>query len=169
MAQEPAKAASSLRPATPGDAALMRSLYAATHERELAALAADPAMAETLTAMQSDVQQRSYRQAYPGATFDVVEVDAQPAGRLFVDRSDRTIHVIDIALLPERRGLGLGGTLLSALIAEAQAAGASVTLSVRRDNERARRLYARLGFTVMREGEFDLLLVRRPPGLAREA
>jgi RimJ/RimL family protein N-acetyltransferase len=56
-----------------------------------------------------------------------------------------------LGLLPQHRGRGLGRELLSACIAKAQSVGVTrIELDVRTDNERAIRLYERLGF--VREG-----------------
>lgn len=69
-----------------------------------------------------------------------------------------------IALRPEFRGRGLGGALLSGLLAELKARGfARVSLSVQKAN-RARRLYRRLGFETAKETEEELLMLWRPGG-----
>ncbi|MGI5125173.1 N-acetyltransferase family protein [Pseudonocardia sp. CA-107938] len=67
-------------------------------------------------------------------------------------------HVLEInglAVHPDATGHGLGAGLVEAAVAEAEARGArKVTLRVLAHNDRARRLYARCGFTeegVLRE------------------
>lgn len=52
-----------------------------------------------------------------------------------------------IAIIPERRGAGLGAQLLEDLIARARGRYPAITLSVREDNPSSR-LYARFGFVV---------------------
>jgi ribosomal protein S18 acetylase RimI-like enzyme len=60
---------------------------------------------------------------------------------------DRTAHVAQMAVAPEHRGLGLGECLvLSACQRACNACYDRVTLLVARSNDRAGRLYARLGF-----------------------
>jgi ribosomal protein S18 acetylase RimI-like enzyme len=60
---------------------------------------------------------------------------------------DRTAHVAQMAVAPEHRGLGLGECLvLSACQRACNARYDRVTLLVARSNDRAGRLYARLGF-----------------------
>ena len=57
------------------------------------------------------------------------------------------VHLLNVAVHPERRGLGHGRQLVAAVIAEAQAARARVVfLEVRAGNVVARRLYRHLGF-----------------------
>jgi len=67
-----------------------------------------------------------------------------------VDRSDAEMRIMDIALLPEFRGRGIGRTLMEELLAEAKAAGLPVGLHVEATNA-AKRLYERLGFRVVED------------------
>jgi ribosomal-protein-alanine N-acetyltransferase len=56
-------------------------------------------------------------------------------------------EVIDVAVLPERAGRGIGRRLLGGALAEAKKEGARIAfLEVRRENARAQALYAALGF-----------------------
>ena len=109
--------------------------------------------------MQFDAQDRWYRVQYPQATFDVVVVEGEPAGRLYVNRGEGEIRIVDIALLPEHRGGGVGTSLLRDLIGEADGAGKSVTIHVERLNP-ALRLYERLGFSLAEDKGVYLLLER---------
>jgi ribosomal-protein-alanine N-acetyltransferase len=59
------------------------------------------------------------------------------------------IHINNVAILPQFRGMGIGTTLLHHVLAEARRLGAKrATLEVRASNDAARRLYERLGFYV---------------------
>jgi len=78
--------------------------------------------------------------------------DGVPAGLLKVARDGSDWQIIQIQLIPELQGRGLGAELLSEVIAEAVAAEATLRLSVLKANP-ARALYERLGFVV--EGESD--------------
>jgi ribosomal protein S18 acetylase RimI-like enzyme len=91
----------------------------------------------------------------------VIAVDGEPVGRLYVHRGPSEIRIVDIALLPEHRGDGLGTLLLRDLLAEADAAGKSVTIHVERMNP-ALRLYERLGFSVAEDKGVYLFLERSP-------
>jgi ribosomal protein S18 acetylase RimI-like enzyme len=78
-------------------------------------------------------------------------------GRLYIDRNPREHTVIDIALLPEHRGHGLGAAIMRDLMDEAQTAGKPLTIYVEKFNP-ALRLYQRLGFqTVEDKGIYDLM------------
>jgi ribosomal protein S18 acetylase RimI-like enzyme len=151
-----------LRPATAADEPFLYRVYASTRAEELAAWGWEEAATEAFLRMQYEAQRRSYRTGHPRASFDVVLLGGSPAGRLYVDRNAETIHVVDIALLPQHRGAGVGTHLLEALLRESEAGGRAVSLSVERSNRRARGLYARLGFEVVRHGEVYLDLESRP-------
>lgn len=89
-------------------------------------------------------------------------VDGEPAGRLYVDRPPGELRVMDVALLPEFRGRGVGTELLRRVLAEGAATARPVTIHVERLNP-ARRLYARLGFVAEDAGGPVYLLMRWTP------
>ncbi|WIT13911.1 GNAT family N-acetyltransferase [Paucibacter sediminis] len=134
-----------LRPATEQDQALLQRIYASTRLAELALTNWDEAQCREFTGMQFEAQQRYYAEQYPRALCQIIELDHQPVGRLWVDRRPHTLHVLDISLLEAARGRGVGGHCLRALIAEAEAQGLQVSIYVELQNP-ARRLYERLGF-----------------------
>lgn len=106
--------------------------------------------AHTLLAGQFRMQDAYYRRHYPQGHFDVVLRDATAVGRLYYDWSGREACVIDIALLPQYRGAGIGSRLMRAVVAEAAHRGMPMSLYVERDNP-VRSLYRRLGFAPIGE------------------
>jgi ribosomal protein S18 acetylase RimI-like enzyme len=134
-------------------------VYASTRAEELAAVPWEDATKEAFLRMQFSAQDVYYREQMPDASYQVVLVDGERAGRLYVDRREDEIRIVDIAFLPEHRGQGLGTTLLRALLTEADEAGKRVTIHVERFNP-ARRLYDRLGFVQVKEEGIYLLLER---------
>jgi ribosomal protein S18 acetylase RimI-like enzyme len=76
---------------------------------------------------------------------------------LYVARWEREIRIMDIALLPEDRGAGIGTKLLRELQEEARAAGKSLTIHVERFNP-ALGLYERLGFQQIEDKGVYLLM-----------
>lgn len=142
------------RPSTPEDRDFLLRVYAGTRAEELARTGwGEPACA-SFVAMQFEAQDRHYRAHFPDAQCSVIEVaergEAVPVGRLWVDRRERSIHVLDIALLSEFRGQGLGTACLSRLTAEAAARQLPLTVKVEFFNP-ARRWYERLGFVPQAE------------------
>jgi ribosomal protein S18 acetylase RimI-like enzyme len=151
----------SLRPAGPGDEEILHRVYASTRAGDFAGLPWSEAQLTALLRMQSGVQQRAWEAQYPRAERAVVLVDGAPAGRLYVDRSGGEIRLVDVALLPEHRGRGVGERLLRDLCAEADAAGRSIRLHVERRSP-ARRLYERLGFIETGGDEIRAAMQRSP-------
>ena len=141
----------------PGDEALLYDIYASTREEELSAVDWDDGQKEAFLRQQFAAQHQWYTEQYEGASFDVILVDGQPAGRLYVARWPEEIRIMDIALLPGHRGLGVGRTVLADLMAEAAAAAKPLTIHVERFN-RALRLYLRLGFVPVEDKGVYLLL-----------
>jgi ribosomal protein S18 acetylase RimI-like enzyme len=134
-----------LRPVTPEDRPFLERVYASTRAEELAAVPWTPLQKAAFLRFQFDAQDQHYRLHYANARFDVILAAGEAVGRLYVDRADTEIRLIDIALLPEHRGSGIGGALLAELIAEARREHKPLTIHVEHTNP-AQRLYRRLGF-----------------------
>jgi ribosomal protein S18 acetylase RimI-like enzyme len=134
-----------LRPIGQEDQPFLLALYSSTRQQELAVLPWDEAQKAAFLQMQFEAQHAQYQEHYAGASFDIILVGGQPAGRLYVKRGSEEFRIVDIALLPEFCNRGIGSTLLRQLQAEARAAGKPLTIHVERFNP-ALRLYERLGF-----------------------
>jgi ribosomal protein S18 acetylase RimI-like enzyme len=156
-----------LRPVSASDQALLLQVFASTRAEELALAGWDAATCEAFVRQQSHAQQMHYQRHWPAAEHSVIErlsADGarQSVGRLWLNRGSRMIHVLDIAILPEWRGQGLGRAVMVRLLAEAAASGREVSIYVETHNP-ARRLYERLGFAAVGELEgVHQYMVRRP-------
>jgi ribosomal protein S18 acetylase RimI-like enzyme len=137
-----------LRLAGPDDELFLFELYCSTRTAELAAWGLDETQQKTFLELQFTARQRHYELAYEGADHKIVLRDDHPAGRLLVFSSDHEYVLVDIALLPEQRGSGIGTALIQELLDKAKGAGKAVSLHVEKHN-RARQLYERLGFDII--------------------
>ena len=146
-----------MRRATAEDAEFLHAVYASTRAAELAVTGWSEEQKSQFCRQQSTAQEAHYRQHYPTAEFSVIERDGTPIGRLYVDRWEKEIRIMDIALLPEHRGAGIGSELLRELQEEARAAGKGLSIHVEKFNP-ALRLYERLGFTVREDKGVYLLM-----------
>jgi GNAT superfamily N-acetyltransferase len=135
-----------LRPVEPADASFLRRLYASSRP-ELGLVGWSSDQLEAFLEMQFGARERTYREQFPAADNLLVLAGGQPAGRLFVERARNEVRIVDIALLPEHRGTGIGSALITALQEEAAAAGLPLALHVETGN-RAANLYRRLGFVI---------------------
>jgi ribosomal protein S18 acetylase RimI-like enzyme len=154
-----------LRPATADDRDFLLAVYASTRADELSVVSWTDAGKAAFVAMQFDAQDAYYRQVYPDAQFLVVIRDGEAVGRLSLARLEDEIRIIDLALLPQDRGLGTGSRLLADVMAEADASGLAVRLHVEPWNP-AMRLYERLGFRSVAEQGPYLRMERSPRSAA---
>jgi ribosomal protein S18 acetylase RimI-like enzyme len=142
-----------LRPFTEEDQEFLFRLYASTREGEIASFGWDAEQQEMFLRMQFNARQRWYETAYSGADHQLILDQNQPVGRILVLAEDEANLLVDIALLSEYRGRGIGTQLLRDLIAKSERQGRAVRLQVLKSNP-ARRLYERLGF--VQTGEDDM-------------
>ena len=91
---------------------------------------------------------------------EVLLCDRQPVGLLKVAREGLQWELIQIQLRPDQQGKGTGSRLIAELVAEADAAGATLTLSVLKASP-AKALYERFNFMVAGESEHSYEM-RRP-------
>jgi GNAT superfamily N-acetyltransferase len=151
------------RPIASDDAPFLYRVYASTREEELRPVPWTAAEKDAFLHQQFQAQHTYYQEHYEGARFEVILRDGQPIGRLYVARWADEIRIVDIALLPEHRGAGIGSGVLRGLLAEAAAAGKPVRIHVERLNP-ARRLYERLGFLPVEDKGVYYLMEWRPGG-----
>lgn len=144
----PASPEVTLRPCVAEDAEFLRRVYHSTREDELSLLPWSDADKAAFLDMQFGAQKKHYEAQYPDCAFRVIVVDGTAAGRLYVNRTASDINVLDIALLPQFRGRGIGSALLEAILEEARISRRTVSLHVEQYNP-ARRLYERIGFRTL--------------------
>jgi ribosomal protein S18 acetylase RimI-like enzyme len=147
-----------LRPVAPEDRDFLERVYASTRAVELEPVPWSAEEKRAFLAGQFHAQSVHYERHYADASFDVILVGGEPAGRLIVTRSPDRMHVVDIALLDEHRGRGVGSGLLWELIAEAGERPLSINVEVMNP---ARSLYDRLGFVPVSEQGIHILMERR--------
>jgi ribosomal protein S18 acetylase RimI-like enzyme len=141
----------------PEDEPFLQAVYAGTRELELAQVPWPVEQKAAFCRMQFHAQHTDYQRNYPHAAYDVVERAGEPIGRLYVDRRPKSVHILDIALLPAHRGAGVGTKLLHQLQEEARAASLPLRIHVEKFNP-ALRLYQRLGFRTLEDHGVYLLM-----------
>lgn len=150
-----------LRPEKESDIPLLAQLYASTREEEMKLVPWTAEQKAAFLQMQFECQYKHYHEYYRSASFEIIECDGSPAGRLCVDRSKEEFRVVDIVLLPEFRNRGVATQLLGDIIEQAEDAGAKVSMHVLRGSQ-AMRLYERLGFELAKDKGVYLLIERAP-------
>jgi len=147
----------SLRPEDASDEAFLRKLYRSTRP-DLALLGTD---AESLLDLQHAAHEAHLRSHHADAQFAVVIRESASIGRMVWSIDREEIHLVELAILSEIRGQGIGTALLEALSSKADRAMQSIRLTVRKNNP-ARALYARMGFHERDETELDVWMIRSP-------
>ncbi len=149
-----------LRPAEPEDADFLFELYCSTRAEELAAWNLEETQQQVFLDLQFRAQQAHYNQ-YPNLDHRIILENGNRIGRIMVSRLENEIRLADISLLTEARGKSIGAKLISDLQTEAGQSGKPLRLHVEKNN-RALRLYQRLGFTITNDLGFHYFMEWRP-------
>jgi GNAT superfamily N-acetyltransferase len=152
----------SCRPSTDDDLPFLGLVYASTRVEEVARTGWPLEMQHQFLAHQADAQHNHYRRHYPDAEWLVIERGGEAIGRLFIEEWASQIRLIDIALLPQGRGGGVGTAILTDLQEMAAATAKPLTIHVEQNNP-AMRLYLRFGFAKIDEHGIYHLMDWRPP------
>jgi RimJ/RimL family protein N-acetyltransferase len=152
---------SQLRPSLPDDRDFLFRLYASTRVEEIRGFGWSAVQQEAFFRMQFNAQQQWYQTTYSNAENQIIEKDHEPIGRIVVQREAGAWRLLDISLLPEHRGQGIGGELIRALIKDCGTARAVLHLQVVNTNP-AQRLYARLGFIKTGQDQIYTRMELRP-------
>lgn len=147
----------SFRPVRPEDMPFLSEVYTSTRLDELTVTGWSAEQIRVFLHMQFNAQHLHYQKYYPEASFAVILREHLPIGRLYVARWPKEIRLIDLALLPAHRNLGIGTRILKELLAEAAATEKPVRIHVEKLN-RALTLYQRLGFRHIADKGVYLLL-----------
>jgi len=137
----------SLRPAKAGDEKFLRRVHESARHWEFASLlqSGEVDLYHTVMEQQYDSQHRFYFANYATAHYGIIQWTDKPIGRLYVDYRDDEVRVLNIAILPEYRGCGIGRVVMMGLCLEAAIRRKPVRLYVHYLS-RALRFYQQLGF-----------------------
>ncbi|MGH1541828.1 MAG: GNAT family N-acetyltransferase [Arenicella sp.] len=145
------------RPITDSDRDFLFTLYASTRADEMALVPWSQEQKTEFLEMQFHAQHTFYQEQFGDAEFNLILNGTTTIGRLYVDRRDKEIRIIDIALLPDHRRQGFGKQLLQNLLDEAADSKKPVTIHVEKNNP-AMSLYQRLGFEITEDqGVYNLM------------
>ena len=159
-----ASAAITFRPIrdTKEDLEFLYKVYASTRAEEMALTGWNERQIEEFLRMQFSLQHKQYMQNYQNASFDIIFHHQRPVGRLYADRRQNDIRIVDIALLTEFRRQKIGSKIMEELIAEADEKNVTLSLHVEHNNP-ALGLYQRLGFEKKDDIGVYFLMERPPP------
>src|SRR5262245_41743933 len=118
-----------IRPVNSGDEDFLLEVYAGVRREEMLGWGWSAEQERDFVRMQFQVRRQSYWFQYPDASESVIVVDGALAGSMMVFRGVSEIRLVDIALLPEFRGRGIGRGLITGLAHEAADSGLPLRLS----------------------------------------
>jgi len=128
-----------LRPATESDREFLYALYRDTMRQ----------VVEQTWGWDEEWQRRAFYGRFRNCATSVVELDGNAVGGLLLDWAPAAVDIVELQILPEYQGHGIGTAIVQRVIEDAARQGLAVTLSVVPANPRARRLYERIGFHVI--------------------
>ncbi|MCK5146160.1 GNAT family N-acetyltransferase [bacterium] len=137
---------------TDEDLPFLMEVYASTRAEEMRLTGWNEIRIAEFISMQFNAQHKHYTQYYPNAKMDVIYVDGEPAGRLYVEHTTKEIRIMDICLLPEFKGKGIGYHYMQQLMDEGKEKCLPVSLHVEKNNP-SKSFYDRLGFKVLEDRE----------------
>ena len=158
-----ASTAITFRPITESkeDLEFLYKVYASSRAEEMTMTGWNEQQIKEFLRMQFDFQHKQYMQNYQNASFDIILYHQQPVGRLYLDRRQDDIRIVDIALLTEFRRQKIGSKIMEALMAEADEKNVTLSLHVEHNNP-ALGLYHRLGFE-KKDDTGVYFFLERPP------
>jgi ribosomal protein S18 acetylase RimI-like enzyme len=128
------------------DEPFLHRLILETIGAELGALEWPEPMRTHLLGVQYTARRQSHRANFPEAASQVIEVDGKAAGWAVVITMPHEVRLVEIMVLAEFRGRGIGTAVIRRILASAAEAGKPVRLNVNVTNQKAIALYERLGF-----------------------
>ncbi len=140
-----------LRKAEPQDEEFQSRLYFLQQAEMVQSWGWDEDQQKTFLQMQYRARNAGYSMAFPEAINAIICcLDGTAVGRLLTTDTQSDLHIIDIALLPQYQGRGIGSQILTALQRNCAIDGKKISLHVPCDSPAAR-LYARLGFRLVEQ------------------
>jgi ribosomal protein S18 acetylase RimI-like enzyme len=150
------------------DRPFLLELYASTRQAEMAMVPWTPQQKSAFVQMQFLAQLAGYRETYPDAIHEIIVAEDRPAGRVWLDRRQSELHILDVTIDPVCRNAGIGSAVIREILLEGDRTGKRVTIYVE-DFNRSRGLFERLGFRVAHQDGFQLLLERLPSARGEES
>jgi ribosomal protein S18 acetylase RimI-like enzyme len=155
-----------LQPVGTADDGFLLALYQSTRATEMVSVPWSDEQKRAFLKGQFEAQRLDYTTRFPSAEHSIIVSDDEPIGRIWIDRRDEEIRLLDIAILPRWQNAGIGTTLLEQLQHQAAETGRPLRHSVYATNHEALRFYRRLDFIVV-EGFETHMLMEWSPGITQ--
>ncbi len=147
-----------IRPIRNKDLPFLYEVYATTRDDIVSAVGLTEMQRCELLRHQFEAQHRDYQIRFPIAEFGIVELAKKPIGRLYLNRTQSELHLIEISILPSHRSRGIGSRLIQDIKQEACKSNRRVRIHVE-TGSRAVSFYEKHGFEIIGEKPFHLEMV----------
>jgi ribosomal protein S18 acetylase RimI-like enzyme len=138
-------ASSALISVKESDELFLIELYASTRAVEMANAPWSAEQKQAFLKMQFDAQNSYYRERYPNASFEVIQLNDRSVGRLYQAELADEIRIIDLAFLPEHFDEGVFTELLTEILQKGERIGKKVQIYLE-DSDPAIQIFINLGF-----------------------
>lgn len=145
-----------LRPVIEDDRDFLIRAYEASREIELGMTDWSGEQRRSFAELQFDAQVLHYSDVYPDASHQVILLERENIGRLYLDRGELQIAILDITIIPEYRRRGVATHIVRGILEEARTTERSVRVYVEVFNP-AQEFFKGLGFDAV---EIDGINVR---------
>ena len=107
---------------------------------------------EAIWGWNEEKQDEIVRQDMAGPYLSIIVCAGKDIGQVSIERNDEKLSLVDLFILPECQGQGIGSAVIKSILAEADAACLPVTLRLFKTNP-AKQLYEQLGFRMETEDD----------------
>ncbi len=136
-----------LRVMQPQDSEFTEALFASTRDY-LYRMPVPKSQVDFLIKQQFQLQHASYASSFPRAETFIIELYGKSIGKIIINCTAASLHIIDMALINDERSKGFGSAILRALKKISEQHLLPLRLAVDQQNIRAKKLYIALGFVV---------------------
>lgn len=147
-----------IRPSTSSDVTFIEELYTSLRD-DLNMISCDSDFVEELKHQQFIAQTSSYEEQFPNAMTFIIEYHSDSVGRAILDFGAEEVRLVDISLVKQVQGKGLGTAIVQSFIASAEQVRTPLRLSVLNSNFSAKQIYTKLGLVPDgSNGMYDLMV-----------
>lgn len=149
-----------LRDATAEDQQFLLRVYATTRAAELELTPWTADQRHAFVQMQFEAQLRHYSSFYSASIQQVILSDREPVGRLYLNRTADEIQILDVTVLPDHRGRGIGSAVIEGVLEEARLKGWNARIYVDSGTPYVG-FFERRGFCAMADDGVNTLMMWR--------
>jgi GNAT superfamily N-acetyltransferase len=147
----------------PADDQFIFEVYSSSREQEMALVPWNDAQREAFLRMQCAAQLSHYQKHHPKAEHAIILEEGSPVGRIYIDRAENKIEILDLTILTAHRGKGTGSYILKQLQDESRKVNKPLNIYVESFNP-SLALFERLGFKKKSDEGINFLMEWNPSG-----